>query len=250
MNAENFPNAMRSLKTSWADLPALTANRALVSVIQQVDVFLRHQQNIFEFCDDPDCLLRIALRPVRAGFFLSTGFQVQPGKLMGELHLWNEHIPPIPAGGPDFAWGKLIRRQTLRSFSLLAENVCFDSRFRDVQVFCARTRLGGNKSPELFDRLMQFFGFELVEERACAGWREQLTGLGECLLQWSLLRAFNPAALTNHRLIQLPFRQLWMSRETLLRKYPATLRFPDGPLAGNDCLVPGPGSLASEPALT
>ncbi|MGH7976987.1 MAG: hypothetical protein ACREC8_10035 [Limisphaerales bacterium] len=41
----------------------------------------------------------------------------------------------------------------------------------------------------------------------------------------------------NHALssvIRLPFRQLWMSRETLLRNYPAVLRSPDLSLAEND----------------
>jgi hypothetical protein len=260
MNAKQLGQKTDELETGQPDffgssvameniLP-LAVNHALSSIARQVDVFLRRQQDIFEFCDDPRCLLRIALRPVKADFVLPNGFQVKRGRLIGELHLWNEHIPPIPSGGPDFAWGKLIRLQTFRSFALLAENVCLDSRFRGVQIFCARTRLGADKSPELFDRLMQSFGFELVEKLACANWREQLVALGECLHLWSLLRAFNPVALTNHRLIQLPFRRLWMSRETLLRKYPAILRSPDTLLAKNDCLVQEPGSFASECVIT
>jgi hypothetical protein len=250
MSAENFYNMMRSLQTSWPGLPDLTASQAVSSAIRQADVLLRRQQAIFEFCDDPHCLLRIALRPVKADCVLPKGFQVRRGKLIGELHLWNEHIPPIPVGGPNLAWGKLIRRQTFRSFSLLADNVCFDSRFRDVQIFCARTRLGADKPPELFDRLMHSFGFELVEQLACVGWREQLVALGECLHLWILLRAFNPVALTHHRLIQLPLRQLWMSRETLLRTYPTILRSRAKPLAETDCLAQEPDSFASARALT
>jgi hypothetical protein len=246
MSTENCPNAIQSLKINQADLSGFVADYSWLNLIRQMDVILRRRQNIFEFCSDPHCLLRIALCPA-TGEELPCGICLQNGDLIGELHLWNEHIPPLPAGGPSFAWAGLIRQRTSESFALLAESVRSDSRFKNVRLFRARTRLGGDQ-PRHFERLMRSFGFERVEELTCSNWREQLTGLGECLHLWTLLCAFNPVALTNHRLIELPFRQLWMSRETLLAKYPVRSHFlAAAPLPFNENDVSDPNPIPVTP---
>jgi hypothetical protein len=246
MNVELCHNTVRWLKIRPADLSGFVADHFWLNLIRQMDVVLRRRQNIFEFCTDPRCLLRIALHPT-TGEKLSSGVRVQNGGLIGELHLWNEHIPPIPASGPNFAWARLIRWRTAESFALLAESVHSDSRFKNVLVFHARTRLGADQ-PRHFERLMQSFGFERVEELTCSNWREQLTGLGECLHLWTLLCAFNPVALANHRLIELPFRQLWMSRETLLAKYPVRSHFlAAAPLPFNENDVSDPNPIPVTP---
>lgn len=129
---------------------------------------------------------------------------------------------------------------------MLAESARCDSRFKHVPVFLAKTRLGGSK-PRHFERLMKSFGFEQVEELTGGDWQERLAGLGECLHLWALLRAFNPIVLANHHLIQLSSRQLWMSREMLLAKYPARFRFAvvSQALAENE--VPKLNSIAAAP---
>lgn len=211
----------------------LTASYLLLPLCRRVDTFLRQRQSIFEFCHNPLCLLRIALRPAELTSGLPEGLPVQPGGLVGELHLWNEHIPPIPADGPNLAWARLLRERMFKSFALLAASVRHEPRFQAVNVFTAKTRLGGDRSRTHFERLMKPFGFERIADRKCRGWREQLSGIGECLHLWGLLWVFNPVALTHHRLIQLSFRQLWMSRQTLLEKYPEdSIPGPNGPPGG------------------
>lgn len=202
-------------------LPApWTADYLWLSVIREVDGFLRRRQHIIEFCHDPRCLLRIALHSVEPGDPVNGSWRLQPGERVGELHFWNEHIPPVPAGGPNLAWAKLIRQRMFGSFALLAESVRTDASFKNVQVFFAKTRLGADKPRAHFERLTKPFGFERIEELACRGWQQKLVGLGECVHFWALLRAFNPETLTHRRFFQLPARQLWISRKTLLEKYP------------------------------
>jgi hypothetical protein len=220
----------------WSGQP-FTANHALTYAILQMDARLRRRQHIFEFCNHPRCLLRLALRRVGDDFELPAGLSLPRGAGVGELHLWNEHIPPIPAEGPNFVWATTIRRQMRESLALLAESARDDFRLRDVAMFGAKTGLGGDKPRAHFERLMKSFGFERVEELTRADWRERLVGLGESLHQWALLHAFNPMALMDHRLIQLSFHQLWMSRETLLEKYPPGARGFATLLTVNECGV-------------
>lgn len=215
-------------------------------LIQNVDVFLRWQQEIFEFCDDPRCLLRIALRPAASQITLPGGFQIQAGCLVGELHLWNEHIIPTPVGGPNLAWAKSLRREMFRSLGLLAEAVRGGGRFRDVQVFYARTRLGGKKPPKLFEQLTQSLGFEATEELPCGGLGSRLAAAGECLHLWSMLSAFNPVALNYHDVFHLPSRRLWMSRQALLDRHPISSTSIPVKVMEDTSAVQGPISVGPE----
>jgi hypothetical protein len=203
----------------WSGQP-LTANHALTYAIRQMDARLRRRQHIFEFCDHPHCLLRLALRRAGTDFAPPAGFSLRRGASVGELHLWNEHILPIPAAGPSFVWAKTIRRRMRESLALLAESARADPRLKDVEMFGAKTGLGGDKPRAPFERLMKSLDFDRVEELTRADWRERWVGLGENLHLWALLHAFNPMALADHRFFRLSFRQLWMSREALLEKYP------------------------------
>ncbi len=228
MDRERCADAVKLLKLRATEWSVAAADHFWLHLVRRLDARLRQRQNIFEFSSDPHCLFRIALCPA-AGERVPPGLRIEDGDFIGELHLWNEHVPPLPDGGPNFLWARLIWRRARDSFALLAESVRSDRRFDRVRVFRAKTRLGGERL-DRFGRLVKSFGFEQVEELSCGTPRECLIALGESLHLWALLRAFNPTALATHRLIQLRFRQLWMSRETLLLRYPAARRFAGAPV--------------------
>jgi hypothetical protein len=187
--------------------------------VLRLDACLRRQQNIFEFCDSRECLLRVALRRARHGVVLPSGMQLRQGELMVELHIWNEQIPRILDAGPDLSWAVLTQRRLRQSLTALAREVECDPRFNGVQLLCAETRLGSGRPRARMERFADFFGFELIDATRAPGWRTRLIDLGERLHLWALIRTFNPGALTGRRLRQSQRHQLWMSRKVLLAKY-------------------------------
>src|SRR5689334_15745375 len=71
---------------------------------RRLDAYLRKKQGIFEFCDHPHCLLRVAVHRTGENLVLSDASRLHRGEMIAELHLWNEHIPRIPRAGPNLSW--------------------------------------------------------------------------------------------------------------------------------------------------
>jgi hypothetical protein len=74
--------------------------RVLVYLIYRLDALLRHLYQIREFTDDPNRVLRLAIKQAVTPLSLSDGTGIMPGDPVGELHLWNDHVPRFPSGGP------------------------------------------------------------------------------------------------------------------------------------------------------
>ena len=244
MNAKQLGQNDDEFELDWTELfePSvapirgiLTANQTFSFVVRHFDSLVRRQKNVFEFCSDSRCLLRLALR--RADVDLPGRFSSRRGALIGELHLWNEQIPPLPSGGSNFAWAMRLRRQMRKSFALLAASVRADARFKEIEFVCAKTQFGANKRRAHFERLIKSFGFEQIEELSCNKLREKWMDFGDCIYLWILSRAFNPVLSWHPRPIRLSFRRLWMSRETLLAKYPARSHLGAAPLVFNESHV-------------
>lgn len=189
--------------------------------VNRLDAMLRRRQKIFEFCDEPHCLLRVAVHPNEADVKLPTGLQVRQGEVRGELHLWNEHLPGLLATGADLLWAVLARRRMRQTFSLLARAVQSDPRLEDARVFYAVTRMGAGRPRVQMERIAMFYGFELVDVPGPSNLRAHLVDLGERIHLCAMMRTFNPKALTVSHLISTQRHQLWMSREVLLSKYAA-----------------------------
>jgi len=152
--------------------------------------------------------------------FLSEKIQLCRGDLIAELHLWNEHIPQIPANGPNLSWAVLTERRMRQSLMLLAGHVRANPRLDQVRTFHAHALFGSGKSQAKMQRFAKLHGFELARAQMPASWWEHLRNLGECLHQWAMIRAFNPGALAGRQLINVTHHQLWISREALLAKFP------------------------------
>ena len=70
------------------------------------DALLRHLYQIREFTDDPNCLLRLAIKQAGTPLRLSDGTRIMPGDPIGELHLWNDHVPPFSVRQADARLGE------------------------------------------------------------------------------------------------------------------------------------------------
>jgi hypothetical protein len=185
--------------------------------MRRVDAILRRRMGVAEFSGDPECLIRVSR--IEAGRALTlAGGAVRPGDAVLEIHLWNEHLPPIPADGRTASWANLFKRRMRFSLALLARHVAQHPECRHIVAITASPAFPDRIGPLPLARLCEHFGWEIVPPRhASDGIHARLDGL----LVWLLIWAFNPAGLRDrgvaHRRIEV-----WMSRARLLERYGAS----------------------------
>jgi ceramide glucosyltransferase len=186
-------------------------------LFRRVDRWLRRRQRIFQFSRARQCVFRIALGHADREVHLSDGTRLSPGDGVAELHMWNEHVPPIPREGPDIAWGMAMNRRVRRSLRDLAQRVSHDERYRGAKAFGGWTALAHRNGNGQFGRIVRGLGFDLIDAPRPGLWR-RCHDFGENILIWGLLWTFNRHALRGRKFFRVR-QQLWMSRKTLLAKY-------------------------------
>lgn len=201
--------------------PPRLGGKFLESFVRFIDAFMRRCQGIVEFTNNEQCLLRISSRPARKGERLAGGRLARKGEWVGEIHLWNEHIPLMPPGGADMIWGTMMRRRLRLSLILLAEFIQSDPRFSHIDVFCGETAFAAGKSLDQTRGMASFFGFEITENRRSTGFWGWWERLGEAFYLWGMVRTFNPGAMKLESLMKPVWFQFWLRRNTLLKKYAA-----------------------------
>ena len=190
----------------------------LVYLIYRLDALLRHFYRIREFTDDPNCLLRLAMKQASTPLSLSDGTRIMPGDPVGELHLWNDHLLHFPSGGPTLGWARRAHALMVHSLSLLADHVATQPEWQGVQAFYADAPISPKRSPASVRAVSRRYGFEPALRRRTV-WRS-VHDVIESLLLGGLAYAYNPAA--SHRQKFLRHRQrIWIGRTTLIRLYGA-----------------------------
>ncbi len=187
-------------------------------MISQFDTLLRRLYGIREFTGEEGCILRLALKRSDREITLSDGTKIRKGEPFGELHLWNERLPPIPKEGPDLAWGLQFHRLFRRSLVLLAEYVDRNPRWEGVTAFRGESALDARGLEEAFN-LTGRLGFDLIPLGRYVSPVKPLLEFWENIYLWALIWAFNPASLKDKELIHLQRCQIWISRQALIKRY-------------------------------
>lgn len=183
--------------------------------ISGIDDYLSHCCGVKPFSLDEHCLLRHAMMSSPGAYHLSDGTRLEPGDLVVDLHLWNEHIPPVPEQGPDMAWARLVAQMLKHSLHLLAETLEADPELRGAKAIRAKTNfVGWRDHSESMSRLIRRFGFEDVDEGA-ASVPVRVHDAFENILIGALTWTHNPEALRRNKLIRQR-RPVWMSAGKLL----------------------------------
>jgi hypothetical protein len=185
----------------------------LSRLVVAIDRRQRRRLGIWEFSDDPACILRFGLSVARERVELPDGTAVRPGERVGVVHLWNERMPQIPPTGPGLAWAKAFNRQMVHSFRLLARYVPTAPALEDIRVFGGQLCLA--YSPGVI-RFLRRLGLEIFDPVPLHGPVERTVDLGARLWVWLLRRAFNPESARHLRLSDLQRRPAWFSRRTLI----------------------------------
>ncbi len=187
----------------------------LSRLVFAIDRYMRRRLHIWEFSDDPDCILRVGLTRSRWEMTLNDGTVIRRGEVVGMIHAWNERVPPIPPTGADMAWARELRRRLIRSLQLLAQAAREDPRLQAIRGFGGAGIL--HFSPAII-RLLERLGLEIYELPPQTAW-DRIEEQVSRVWTWLMRRAFNPPSVEGRGLEVLSRRFYWLSREKLLQMY-------------------------------
>ncbi len=189
------------------------------AAIRALDTLIRQAHEVQEFTDDELCLLRIAMVKSAEDITLSDGTRVSKGETIGELHLWNEHIPPMPKDGTYFTWGMRAYLLLMRSLRALAQYLASHPEWSSIHAWRGESSFfpKGIGVPDLFGKL----GFDVVRRENPSNFFRKFADFWQNLYWWMLAWAFNPLSLKTKQLLKLERWQIWMSSAKFQQKYGA-----------------------------
>lgn len=181
-----------------------------------LDAMVRRASTYRELDNNPDFLFRIQYRRSPHAHRFADGTQVNVGDPIIEIHLWNEHIPPMPETGPDLAWAQAFYRRFRNSLRVLAQHVATSPDLREVRAVHGRifVDLGGRDPATLMLRRLGF-EFERVPEPDTI-WGRIGRFFVTMYAGW-LIWAYNPGSLKTASIWQKDLIDVWMSRARLLQ---------------------------------
>ncbi len=187
----------------------------LRAMVRNFDAWVRQGRGVFEFSQDPGCLLRIQLATARIELDLPDRV-VSPGDAVLLLHLWNERLLQFPPHGPDLAWAKPMQRQFVHSLRMVATCLKESSELAQVSAVGGVTVLAGLGTENGGSRLLKRLGFKLIPYTHPLG---TFGEFWENFYSWVLIWTYNPSALRYRSLWGLKRIEFWMSVRAFLERF-------------------------------
>jgi hypothetical protein len=185
------------------------------AVIRRFDAFLCRCLGVYEFSSDAECILRVqkavAARPLNL-----PGGVIPKGAAVLKIHLWNEHVPPMPAAGPDLAWAAHVSRCFVRSLHSVAGLLRKDPSLTGARAVGGVTALLPIEGRSGSTALMKRLGFTILPYHNPLG---SFSEFWENLYTWGLMWAYNPISLQHHQFFRLHRAEIWMPIENFLARF-------------------------------
>jgi hypothetical protein len=184
--------------------------------IHLLDRILRRATGVFEFTDDPDCIIRT--RVGRTPHMLALPERhVLAGEKALEIHLWNEHVRPIPPGGATLSYAVWVRRAFVSSLEQLAH---YTQATNDLADLAAVGGVSVLVSPQYAGGMawMERLGFTILPYHSPLG---RFGEFWENVYAWWLMWAFNPASVRHRNALSMRRSEMWMTAEAFLARYGA-----------------------------
>ncbi|HEY6842934.1 MAG TPA: hypothetical protein VI391_02115, partial [Thermoanaerobaculia bacterium] len=132
--------------------------------IRWIDRALLAHYGIFEYSDDPQCVLRAGLTKSPAAVTLQDGTSIARGETVAELHLWSQRSMAVRNGIE-------LRRRVAKSFHQFANFARADARFAPLRGVLVRTSVCDQFPRALLEKLSARWGWEVDDQPRSAGGR-------------------------------------------------------------------------------
>lgn len=184
-------------------------------LIRRLDALARRACGVFVFCEDRECLLRLQVRgaPHTLHFPVEV---VRAGEPVLMLHLWNEHIPPMPPAGPDLAWATRALRLLIHSLRAVSREMRKDPRLAGVRAVGGVTAVISPSEASGGAQLMKRLGFTVIPYHRPLG---RFGEFWENFFSWGLMWTFNRPSWRRRKLFDLRRTEVWMSREDSVDRF-------------------------------
>jgi hypothetical protein len=184
-------------------------------MVRTLDRLLRRRLGLFKYWDDPRCLFRVRVLETSRSLHVSEG-EIPAGATVLELHLWNEHIPPMPADAPCISAAVKLRRRLAASTRELACRMRRDPRLRGVQAVGGVTPLFSSGDGSAMEKVFLRLGFATRPYRNPMG---RPAEFWEEVYGWMIMLAYYRGSQRSRPLSRIRRTDFWMSAEQFFRRY-------------------------------
>jgi hypothetical protein len=190
----------------------------LAEAVFALDKWLQRRQGVVEYSAHPQCLFRVQIARSRRQLVLRDGTWLNRGQRIACLHLWNEHIPPVPESGTTIRWARQMQHGLATSLRELAAYLASQPDLGDVPVICADAPTATRSQAQQLANVMAHFGFETIVEDEPVPLGERLHRFGENILISLIVLAQNSVALRADTLrrVRVP---IYLSRRGLAQRF-------------------------------
>jgi hypothetical protein len=185
------------------------------AVVRSIDILLRKSQGIYEFTDDPECILRIQLKRATHAVTLR-GKEILKGEPVLAVHAWNERMPKVPEEGPTLEWALRLRRMVIHSFRGVVKELLHDQQYSQVRAVCGESSLFSFTDHTGGTRLMQHLGFTVLPYHQPLG---RFGEFWENLFSWWMMWTFNDPSLHSRSFWRLQRTEIWMNADEFIQCY-------------------------------
>jgi len=188
-------------------------------VIFSFDAFLCHVYGVYTFSEEADCILRLRLSNSEKSVDLPGG-KVNPGDDLLEIHLWNEHIPPLLASESSMVWGSRTLRLFIQGLRQVAQQLNHDPGMARIRAIHGEMIFLSTARNPVRGRQMERLGFTVLPYHSKAG---AFGEFWENFYSWWLMWAYNPLSVQGRRLTSNHRLEIWMSIDAFKERYNAAI---------------------------
>ena len=188
------------------------------AAVRMIDNLLCIVQGVYEYSQDPECILRLQLRT--SAHSVTVGPQmVVKGEPVLALHAWNKRMPVIPPDGAELTWALTLRRRLMYSFKEIARLMQEDLRYTQVRAVCGSSSLFSFSNHVGGVQVMQRLGFMVIPGYRPLG---RFGDFWDNLFSWCLMWTYNPGSLNQRKFFSLQRTEIWMMRDQFVERYGRT----------------------------
>ena len=190
-------------------------SRPLKAGVRLIELLVRKSLNVYEFTDDPDCILRIQLMPAPRNVDFGS-VNITKGDPVLAIHVWNERMPKLPKDGATLEWGVRLRRLLIHSFEAVAQEIRTGGKYSKVRAIYGESTLFSFTDHTGGLRMMQRLGFTIVPYHSSSG---KFGEFWANLFSWWLMWAYNDVSLRSRDFWDMERTEAWCMLDEFIQQY-------------------------------